>query len=181
MVIYDLPANPTSIRLNVEESGWCSLQVVDDKEKIDIFGDLIDVVRDRRRKAILDPSAVAPCGELNGAPIGWVAGFSEAQVTLYLSYGRERDVTLFVQDGNLNVIGTVTLSAQDRENWCRRHAASVSRAIHNFSVREVLSRFSRELTVNSPDYRAVEPLENVHLFFVRCGTCGPSSQRLALR
>ena len=135
MVIYDLPADPTSIRLNVEESGWCSLQLVDDKEKIDIGGDLIDVVGDRLRKAILDPSAVAPCGELNGAPIGWVAGFSEAQVTLYLSYGRERDVTLFVQDGNLNVIGTVTLSAQDRENWCRRHADSVSRAIHNYTLR----------------------------------------------
>jgi len=117
MVSYDLPAQSTSIRLNVEKGGWCSLQLVGDKE-IDIGGDLIHVVKDRLHKALMDPSAAVPCGELNGAPVGWVAGFSEAQVTLYLSLKPERDVTLFVEDGNMNVIGTVTLSVRDRENWC---------------------------------------------------------------
>ena len=118
MVSYskELKSSDSILRLNVDENGWCQVELVIGDLDIRIGADVEFIVKERLAKGLQDEVSEDISGEILGVPVRWILSLSEKHFTVYASDDAGKR-TLFFQTPDGEIVGNITLEPEQRKQW----------------------------------------------------------------
>ena len=123
VIEVDLSTASSSLILRIEERGWTALLLRTESVLHDLGRDQRVVIISRLIQALSTPQDGRFAGSIGNVKVEWVLTLAEKHSTIYRAVVDDT-VMLFVQAADTSILGTLTLTEEDKASWLARLAAS---------------------------------------------------------